>query len=286
MKLPHFSVKVVSVLLLSLPLFVYAEVKSMATGDFQDVVGTNWIFFLETPDNPRTVHPNERQSVLVSIGTNYNSDSQSLPVGDDVGRSGNIFAFVDNYQFSIELDNVRYMFNLESSGRKVTGQYWNGSTWRPFYGELSSSWRIDPVTSQGWSVVVDDDSLGGRLELLGEILNTSDDGRNSGTFYLEWREVQRFTDRNGNTVIAGYLYASHNTVGWGSPANPEVYVKVWFDRSGALAVNFFHVGYFDIKVFSILNGQSPQGIDGGSSANLISISSNGARYQRHDYRWK
>ncbi|MEZ5671826.1 MAG: hypothetical protein R3E08_05370 [Thiotrichaceae bacterium] len=36
--------------------------------------------------------------------------------------------------------------------------------------------------------------------------------------------------------------------GRGSYNNPELYVKIWFDPSGRIDVNYFHVSYDDILI--------------------------------------
>ncbi|RLC13753.1 MAG: hypothetical protein DRI57_15680 [Deltaproteobacteria bacterium] len=54
----------------------------------------------------------------------------------------------------------------------------------------------------------------------------------------------------GDSVIWGYFYADPADVSWGSENNPEVYVKIWFDITGRIDVNFFHVSVPDITVFS------------------------------------
>jgi hypothetical protein len=58
-----------------------------------------------------------------------------------------------------------------------------------------------------------------------------------------------FNDR-GDRVVWGYFYASPADVIWGNIDNPDLYVKVWFDVSGRIDVNYFHVSVPDIQVFS------------------------------------
>jgi len=54
----------------------------------------------------------------------------------------------------------------------------------------------------------------------------------------------------GDKVVWGFFYANPQEVSWGNINNPEVYVKIWFDASGRVDVNFFHVSVPDIKVYS------------------------------------
>lgn len=127
----------------------------------------------------------------------------------------------------------------------------------------------------------------GKLEISTKILNTSDNGRSVGNFYLDWQEVRRANTSGNDFVISGYFTADSNKVSWGDNANPEVYVKIWFANNGSLNLNFFHVGYFDIEISSRFNGNKPA-IEGGTNGNSqqIRISTAGERYMRHDYNWR
>lgn len=126
----------------------------------------------------------------------------------------------------------------------------------------------------------------GDLSLNARILGTLDQGRSAGDFDLSWRETQRDVTAGGDSVIAGYFYASTNQVSWGSSSNPEVYVKIWFAQSGVLNLNFFHVGLFDVRISSNFEGRSPD-IFGGRSddSSRISVEQSAWRYVRHDYCW-
>ncbi|MDM8550861.1 hypothetical protein QUF72_12310 [Desulfobacterales bacterium HSG2] len=54
----------------------------------------------------------------------------------------------------------------------------------------------------------------------------------------------------GHNAVWGHFYASPVDVEWGSPNNPDVFVKIWYDASGRIDVNFFHVSVPDIEVYS------------------------------------
>ncbi len=49
-------------------------------------------------------------------------------------------------------------------------------------------------------------------------------------------------------AVWGFFYVDPLHVWWGSYNNPELYVKIWFDPSGRIDVNYFHVSYDDIFV--------------------------------------
>ena len=65
-----------------------------------------------------------------------------------------------------------------------------------------------------------------------------------------WKEGGREKTQGGDEVIYGHFYASPSDVNWGSGQNPDVFVKIWFDRSGRIDVNFFHVSVPEIRVSS------------------------------------
>ncbi len=65
-----------------------------------------------------------------------------------------------------------------------------------------------------------------------------------------WQEGGRDETAGGDKVIWGYFYADPEDVSWGSKENPDAFVKIWFDRSGRVDVNFFHVSVPDIYVYS------------------------------------
>lgn len=53
-------------------------------------------------------------------------------------------------------------------------------------------------------------------------------------------------------MIWGHFYASPSDASWGSENNPDLFVKIWFDASGRVDVNFFHVSVPNIEVYSDL----------------------------------
>ncbi len=71
-----------------------------------------------------------------------------------------------------------------------------------------------------------------------------------GDIEAVWYKGGQDKTQAGDQVIWGYFYASPDDVNWGSKDNPDVFVKIWFDRSGRLDVNFFHVSVPDIEVYS------------------------------------
>ena len=78
------------------------------------------------------------------------------------------------------------------------------------------------------------------------VINTEE----KGSIEAVWLKGGEDTTSRGDTVIWGHFYASPSDVTWGSENNPDLYVKIWFDVSGRIDVNYFHVSVPDIEVYS------------------------------------
>ena len=78
------------------------------------------------------------------------------------------------------------------------------------------------------------------------VINTVEKGPIDAVFY---KGGEKTTSR-GDTVIWGYFYANPDDVSWGDQGNPDLYVKIWFDVSGRIDVNYFHVSVPSIEVYS------------------------------------
>jgi len=88
-----------------------------------------------------------------------------------------------------------------------------------------------------------------------------------------WQLGGDSTTARGDRVIWGYFYANPADVSWGSKDNPDLYVKAWYDASGRIDVNFFHVSVPNINVYSAKNNGSI----------LTGIATTDSRYVRHTY---
>jgi len=71
-----------------------------------------------------------------------------------------------------------------------------------------------------------------------------------GSMDAVWQKGGEDWTEAGDCVIWGYFYADPDDVTWGSGQNPDLFVKIWLDRSGRVDVNFFHVSVPDIEVYS------------------------------------
>jgi hypothetical protein len=83
---------------------------------------------------------------------------------------------------------------------------------------------------------------------IGSIINTVE----KGPIDAIWKLGGQDTTARGDQVVWGHFYASPSDVTWGSQDNPDLFVKIWFDESGRVDVNFFHVSVPDIEVYSDL----------------------------------
>lgn len=72
----------------------------------------------------------------------------------------------------------------------------------------------------------------------------------AGEISARWHEGGSATTKQDDKVIWGYFHADPEQVSWGSPDNPDVFIKIWFDHKGTQFVNFFHVSVPDIQVYS------------------------------------
>ncbi|MDM8551185.1 sugar-binding protein [Desulfobacterales bacterium HSG2] len=96
-----------------------------------------------------------------------------------------------------------------------------------------------------------------------------------GDIEAVWQKGGEGKTAGGHEVIWGYFFASPEDVTWGSRENPDLFVKLWFDASGRIDVNFFHVSVPDIEVYS------DYPFDG--STNQVHTATTERRYIRHYY---
>jgi YD repeat-containing protein len=106
---------------------------------------------------------------------------------------------------------------------------------------------------------------------IGSMINTVE----KGSIEAVWRLGGQDTTSRGDQVVWGLFYASPSDVTWGSSNNPDLFVKIWFDVSGRVDVNFFHVSVPDIEVYSALPD------DGTYDQKGTTIMDN--RYIRHEF---
>ena len=106
---------------------------------------------------------------------------------------------------------------------------------------------------------------------IGSMINTIE----KGPIDAVWRLGGQDTTSRGDQVVWGHFYANPLDVTWGSQNNPDLFMKIWFDVSGRVDVNFFHVSVPDIEVYSDLPSEGAYDQKG------TTIMDN--RYIRHEY---
>jgi predicted AlkP superfamily pyrophosphatase or phosphodiesterase len=65
-----------------------------------------------------------------------------------------------------------------------------------------------------------------------------------------WKQGGQDVTSTGDTAVWGYFYANPSDVEWGRQNNAEMVVKVWFDHSGRVDVNYSHVSLPNIEVYA------------------------------------
>jgi len=107
---------------------------------------------------------------------------------------------------------------------------------------------------------------------IGAVIHTVEKGMRDAV----WKQGGQDITERGDTVVWGHFYADPADVSWGSPDNPDLFVKIWFDVSGRTDVNFFHVSVPDIEVFSDLTADGKYDEKGTTAM--------GNRYIRQEYQ--
>ena len=72
----------------------------------------------------------------------------------------------------------------------------------------------------------------------------------SGDVTLVWQMVGAAITPSGAQVISGYFYADPEDFSYGSPFNPEVFVKIYIDPGGWCNIAFNHVTVDPVSVYS------------------------------------
>ncbi len=115
----------------------------------------------------------------------------------------------------------------------------------------------------------------GYLTVKGLKIGAVIDSVEKGAIDAIWRQGGEATTSGGHRVLWGHFYANPSDVSWGSSNNPDLFVKIWFDVTGRVDVNFFHVSVPDIEIYSDLPS------DGTYNKKGVTILDD--RYTRHEY---
>lgn len=74
----------------------------------------------------------------------------------------------------------------------------------------------------------------------------------AGSFTLLWTLVGTDTTPSGDRVVSGYFYADPTEFAYGSPFNPEAFVKIYIATNGWANIAFNHVTVDDLDLYSAL----------------------------------
>ncbi|RLC19899.1 MAG: hypothetical protein DRI57_06065 [Deltaproteobacteria bacterium] len=196
-----------------------------------------WGYFYASPDD-------------VSWGSKENPDLFVKIWFDASGRTDVNFFHVSVPEIDVysdyEYDGTADEHGITTMSRRYIRQWYeNGLSHsdESYEDGIASPWYYPSGNPSGYPTV-------NNLRI-GSVINT--DG---GPIDAVWYEGGNSLTAGGHEVLWGYFYASPNDVGWGSRNNPDLFVKVWFDASGRVDVNYFHVSVPDIEVYSDLPSDS------------------------------
>jgi hypothetical protein len=152
--------------------------------------------------------------------------------------------------------------------RRYIRQYYDGGQ------SYSDESYEDGVAAEGYSQTGNPSGYSTINNLtIGSMINTEE----KGPVDAVWRLGGQDTTARGDQVVWGHFYASPSDVTWGSQDNPDLFVKIWFDQSGRVDVNFFHVSVPEIEVYSDLPSDATYDQRGTTIMD--------DRYIRHEY-WR
>ena len=189
-----------------------------------------------------------------NAGCTADSDETGVAYVTQNGNSITIVA--DGITFSGTVSGANYSLSAsypEDGGTNTTSLNFSLSSSTSGSGTIAWSWTDGYYYCNGGNNI----SMTKRLDGSGGNLVTSDlwikaviNTEEKGPIEAVWQKGGEDTTSRGDRVIWGHFYASPSDVTWGSENNPDLFVKIWFDVSGRVDVNFFHVSVPDIEVYS------------------------------------
>lgn len=201
-------------------------------------------------DKEDKIHQVETEQTVTAIGSSVSRTFTITNSGDEPLIMGKLsITGRDTSDFRIENDNC--------SGQTMAPS--EAGTYDIVFSPFSAGGRnaILEIPSNDPDIPTLDMPLSGTGEGVGYLV-TSDDlwiravinTQEKGRIEAVWQKGGEDETEAGDRVIWGYFHASPDDVNWGSRQNPDVFVKIWFDRSGRVDVNYFHVSVPDIDVYS------------------------------------
>jgi len=218
--------------------------------------------FIWTWDVPYNISPDLKTSVMAELiavdgGVETGRGEIVTKVPTHMGRvfvPGNVFQRLEGAGNGLKL-RAQLRMN-DDSNRAYSDSVVLNMTEVPLLPESSDGGYM--VTSDLW---------------IRAVINTEEKGAVNAVFF---KGEEKRTER-GDTVIWGYFYANPADVIWGDRGNPDLYVKLWFDVTGRVDVNFFHVSVPAIEVHSAYPHNGNHSQQGTATTD--------ERHIRHEY-WK
>lgn len=249
----------------------FARIDSRNGGMASDTDGNFWM----APGSVGSVECDKSAtSSIIFISSSLNSFNcilmqQELPIEEN--------RFLDKIQ-PIIWDTKDWMTDISvDPGMKSLFITTKGSTSSSFFNldftTNSTIWSF-PLTSD----TVENEKFNSEFQITNDlkiaaVIHTED----KGEINAQWIKGGEAVTQANDKVIWGYFYASPNDVSWGSSNNPEAFVKIWYDHTGRIDVNFFHVSVPDIEVYSEYNPESA------AENSFSSLTSMDNRYVRQVY---
>jgi len=181
----------------------------------------------------------------------------NAPRGVTIDRDGNLYiADTNNY-------SVRKVEGVAAS----TG----GTVVIPPSGGGTTTVAPPPIPVPGGGTLIKGNGTTSDLWIKAIILA---EDKGVGPIEAVWKQGGDSKTSRGDRVIWGYFYANPNDVPWGSVQNPDLFVKIWYDYTGRIYVDFFHVSAPKIEVYSAIPGMTGASFD---------VSTKDIRFVEHSY---
>ena len=258
---------------------------SLLLPEMDDIQGTIAQFF----NNEAFVDLNNFDVIAIDSSISIsNSDNDVVKIGikDSTNKEAIVFLLVDKAHISDGVvGNVDVSISGMSSNETYRVEDWdthgfNTSPRRTLQIVTDDSGVItfeqDLQTSAAYKITFWQPEASSASDLPGDMgisvmIKTEEKGPVEGS----WMEGGRNKTERGDVVVWGHCYAPLDAVSWGDPNNPELFVKVWYDVSGRIDVNYFHVSVPDIDTYSAFNSPLVWTSSGRTTMDN--------RYMRHEY---
>ncbi len=183
---------------------------------------------------------------IAATGYQYSTAGENIAAGNDT-PAGTIDQWMNSSGHRANILNANYTeigFGYAQNSRSDYQHYWVQVFGTPAGGSSSNTTTTNTSTSNS-----------GGFQITPELwINARINSVEKGLINALWKAGGSATTARGDKVTWGLFYANPTDVTWGSEQNPDLFVKIWFDVSGRVDVNYFHVSVPDLLVYSSKNG--------------------------------